>query len=63
MSNARRLFTNMTRKAKIIAKIEQLEQLRAQLFIRLSAIDDQIADFRGDLDLLKDGSPEEEQEE
>jgi hypothetical protein len=53
----------MTRKAKIIAKIQELEQLRAQLFIRLSAIDDQIADFRGDLDLLKDDSPEEEQEE
>lgn len=41
------------KKEDIIATIEQLSKERSELILRLSALEDQIADFRGDLDILK----------
>jgi len=50
----------MSRLKELKDKIEELQERRKQLLISVSAIDDQIADFRGDLDLLQ---PEDDEEE
>lgn len=37
----------------LLAKIEELRKKRKDLLIRISAIEDQIADYRGDIDILQ----------
>lgn len=58
MLNARllleRLLTHMGQKEELLlAKIEKLRKKRKDLLIRISAIEDQIADYRGDIDILQ----------